>query len=236
MQSIKPHTHQERTQIIEKLTAELQQTFGDNLIALAVEGSYARNEDKAYSDLELTAFLKTKEGYEDWEIRRIDDGQLIVIVAETKESYIRKYLEVTDIWYATGSYTILPIINEEFIKELNEYKPTDLEVNCRKQVEKRWPHFQEITSKILNSIESNDQEGFAMSFYPLVKEMLVIMAYLNCKNYTTLTSYISQAREFAIKPVGFEELVGLFLSRNNQDLNLYKETVMKVFESLEEIT
>ena len=58
MKGIKSHTHQERTKLIQQLIPNLRAQYDDNFVALAADGSYARNKDTDYSDLELVLFLK----------------------------------------------------------------------------------------------------------------------------------------------------------------------------------
>ena len=101
MQSIKYHTHKEREKVLQKLVPIIQKQLGDNLIALAVGGSFARDADIDYSDIELVAFTR-KSLDNDWEIRKIEDGMLIVVVADTKENYIKKYYYKECILKATG--------------------------------------------------------------------------------------------------------------------------------------
>src|SRR5437868_1661477 len=109
MLGIKPHTHEQRTKIINILTPLIQQKFGNNFVALAGDGSYARDEDTDYSDLELTVFLKKIPNNANWIEHKIVNGLLIVIVPETKRSIIDKYLDVTESWYASSATKLLPI-------------------------------------------------------------------------------------------------------------------------------
>src|SRR3989344_5027647 len=142
MQSIQSHTHKEREKVLQKLLPIIQKQLGDNLIALAVGGSFARNADIDYSDIELVAFIK-KPLENDWEIRKIEDGMLIVVVADTKENYIKKYLDISDIWYASGAEKLSPIINAEFINEINNFKTKKIKkkkIN-KKNKKKYWGSF-----------------------------------------------------------------------------------------------
>ena len=56
---MKRHTHAERDEILRTVIVPmLQKELGKNLIAIAADGSFARNEDRDYSDLELLVFVK----------------------------------------------------------------------------------------------------------------------------------------------------------------------------------
>ena len=54
--------HPEQAEIIEKLLDRIIEFYGDNLVSLAVFGSFARGEPKLNSDLDILIILKKKEG------------------------------------------------------------------------------------------------------------------------------------------------------------------------------
>ncbi len=93
MQGIKKHTHQDRAEVIKQLIPIIKDKYGENLVALAVEGSYVRDEDTDYSDLEMIVFLKENPKSKNWEMRRIVDGLYIVVVSETRQSYFTPRIE-----------------------------------------------------------------------------------------------------------------------------------------------
>ena len=233
MQGIKLHTHEERNDVIDKVLPFLIDTFGDNLIALGADGSFARNEDLAYSDLELVAFFQ--EIPKDWKYRKIIDGMLTVIVAETKTSYIEKYLDVSDVWYASGAGKLYPLMNDAFIEEINSFEPEKKEEKCFQQIEKRWPFYQEIASKVLNTCLQKDKEAMALVFSSMVKELLILMSFLNTTPYKTLGTYIRQAKDFPLKPKGFDKLLELFVGGKFQRFDLIKTETEEVFTSLEDM-
>ena len=118
MKGLKKYTHQDRQRIVEEILPQIREKFGDNLIALAAQGSFARNEDFDYSDLELIAFVK-KMPEDRWGgIGKIVDGLLIELIWTTRENYIALTLDVTKDWYISASDKLQPIINAEFINEL----------------------------------------------------------------------------------------------------------------------
>ncbi len=233
MNSITAHSRVGRSKLIKTLISLLEGKFGDNFIALGAEGSYSRSEDKPYSDLELTVFLKNISGYENWEIRKIIRGQLLIVIPETRESYIQKYIEVTPVWHMSGYGTLLPLVNKPFIEEINNYTPHNVKEKCIEIVRGRWYHFQEITAKLLNSMEGNNATGVALTFYPFVKELLVLLAYINHTPYKTLITYTEQALQFKTLPDGFATLVDMFVTQKS--VLQSKSLIVQVFESTERI-
>ena len=86
MKGLKKHSHQDRERVIRELVPLIKKKFGDNLIALAADASYARGEDFDYSDLELFAFVKEMPEGKDMEgMSRIRDGMLIELIWTTRE-------------------------------------------------------------------------------------------------------------------------------------------------------
>ena len=58
---LKKYTHDQRTKIIKEVVVPiLKRELGKNLVAIAADGSYARNEDIDFSDIELIIFVKNK--------------------------------------------------------------------------------------------------------------------------------------------------------------------------------
>lgn len=181
--------------------------------------------------MELVAFFK--EVPKDWNYRKIIDGLLTVIVAETKVSYIEKYLDISDVWYASGAGKLYPLMNDAFIEEINSFEPEKKEEKCLQQIEKRWPFYQEITAKVLNTCLQKDKESMALIFSSMVKELLIIMSYLNTTPYKTLGTYIEQAKDFPLKPMGFDNLLDLFVEGEFPKFNRIKTDTEEVFASLE---
>ena len=234
MKEIKPHTHRERLEAARRLISIIRKKLGSNLIAVAACGSFARNKDIEYSDLELVAFVK-KLPQTPWEIRKIVDGLLIVVVVETKDSYIRKYLEVSDVWYASGSERLSPVLNKKFVQKFMNFKPEKVKEKCIKQVKSRFYQYQEITAKTLNAILEKNREGFPIIFHQMIKELLIILSYLNQTPYTTLGSYVSEARKFALKPDGFDQLVEISSDGRFGHWQALKQLVENVFSDMEQM-
>ena len=85
MQGLKPHTREERLAIAHALIPLFEQKFGDNLIAVALVASGAREADRAYSDLEMTVFLHEVPTDGDPYLQRVYDGMLIEVEYMTEE-------------------------------------------------------------------------------------------------------------------------------------------------------
>ena len=236
MKGLKKHSHQDREKVIRELIPLIKKKFGDNLVALAADASYARGEDFDYSDLELFAFVKKMpEGKTVEGMSRIRDGMLIELVWTTRETYLAKVKEVTEEWYIAGSDTLLPIINEDFIAELNSYKIENLKEKCLREAVRFWPQVQESTAKVLNAVTRENRDGLPMLLFYLLNNMLVELSLLNHTPYITMIKFIPQARSFKVKPARFDEFLDLIVSGGYTDLSLLKELITEVFEGFEDI-
>ena len=236
MKGLKKHSHQNREKVIRELIPLIKKKFGDNLIALAADASYARGEDFDYSDLELFAFVKEMpEGKTLEGMSRIRDGMLIELVWTTRETYLAKVKEVTEEWYIAGSDTLLPIINEEFIAELNSYTIENLKEKCLKEAVRFWPQVQESTAKVLNAITRENRDGLPLLLFYLLEHMLAELSFLNQTPYITMARFVSRARSFPVKPARFDELLDLIVSGGYTDLPLLAELSTEVFEGFEDI-
>ncbi len=234
MEGIKQHTHQDREKVVNEMVPVIKEYFGDNLVALAAQASYARGDDADYSDLELIAFLKKMpEGKDTQGMSRIRDGMLIELTWMTREAYVTQIKDVNEEWYISGSDVLQPLINEEFIMELNNYMIENLKEKCLKQAERHWPEVQESTTKLLNAIEQENRQGIPMLVFYMLKDILISIAFLNMKPFTTLAKYIPETRTFEHKPTKFNELIDMIVKGEYQDLGKLKELTISVFEELE---
>lgn len=229
---LKPHTHEEREKIAERLLPQIQEKFGDNLIALAATASFARNDDGKYSDLELTAFLKTvPEGKHGVGI--IHDGMLIEVMWTTRDEYIEEVKNASEEFYLAGSDVMVPIFNEPFINELNQIKPTFSESALAEHARRYFPEVQESTSKVLKAIERNDRDGMPLVYWDMVRHSLTLLTFLNARPFTTFATFVSEARTFAKKPSTFEKLIEP-LDKGFGELSELEPMVIKTFEELEQ--
>ena len=236
MKGLKKHSHRDRQRVVEEMLPLIQKRFGENLIAVAAQASYARDEDVDYSDLELIAFVRKMPEGKRWEgMGRIRDGLLVELVWTTREAYLEDVREVTANWYIAGSDTLLPVINDQFIEELNNYKVSDLEHKCLARATKHWHEVQESTAKVLNAIVTNNREAVPLLVFDMLRHMLIVLSFVNQSPYITFARFISQARTFEVKPAGFEELIDIVVRGVYEDLQVLEEAVVNVFSQFETI-
>ncbi|MCP4583718.1 MAG: hypothetical protein GY839_19075 [candidate division Zixibacteria bacterium] len=236
MKGVRKYTHEDRQKVIEEMIPLIKKKFGDNMIALASLASFARGDDADYSDLELVAYLKKMpEGNEPKGMSKIRDGLLVELEWTTKEEEIKNTHEVTGDWYIAGSDIQKAIINEELIKEINDYIPKDLKDKCLIRAARLWYEVQEATCKVLNAIAQNNSEGISLLVFDMFLQMLKEVSFLNQTPYVTYSTYISQAKGFKLRPGTFDELIEMMESGSYTDLASLKRIVEKVYTEFEVI-
>lgn len=236
MKGIKAHTHEDRTRVIEEMIPLVRKEFGDNLIGLAAQGSYARGEDGPYSDLELIAFLKKKpKGEMVSGMAKIRDGMLVELLWTTREKYLQSTIDVNADWYLSGSDVLLPVINKEYIRNIGTYQSKRVKENCLKHAAERFYELQESTTKLLNAIEDDNLENTGLVAFDMFMNMLVVLSFLNQTPYTTLSRFVTQAAQFPMKPDGFDELTAIMVKGDYRDLGRLEEAATTVFEGFEQL-
>lgn len=234
MRGLQKYSHQERELIIQEMLPLIQAKFGDNLIALAAQASYARNEDADYSDLELIAFVR--EMPPDKKVGgmgRIFEGLLVELIWMTREHYLQNTKEPNPNWYISGSDRLLAFINKPFIDELNAYQIIDLREKCLRHAASLWHDVQESTGKTLNAIRRKNRFGISLLAHDMYFNMLKVLSFLNCKPYTTFAKFIEEAQKFPTKPAHFIDLTRLLIKGEFQDFSKLQKTVERVFGEFE---
>lgn len=236
MRGIKEHSRQDRLRVIAKLTPIIRERFGENLVALAAQASFARGEDSAYSDLELIAFVRRMPDGKRWGgLGRIRDGMLVELVWTTGEIYIEDVRRVTGNWYAAGSAVLLPLVNEEFVRGLNDYKVENLAGKCLERAAAQWHEVQEAAAKVLNAVVANDREALPLLASDMLRHMLIVLSFLNQTPYVTFARFVSQAKTFAVKPEGFGRLLDQVTRADYRDLQPLRAAVTDVFTQFENL-
>lgn len=236
MKGLKKHSKADRRRVVQALIPSIKKKFGDNLVALAYDGSMARDEDADYSDVELVAYLKNMPEEKGSKMMvKIADGMLVEFEWITKAEEIKKVREITDDWYIAGSDFQKAIINEELINEINEYKAPDIEKRCRDRAAIKWYEVQESTCKLLNAIDQDNIEGVPLLFFDVCLRMLIVLSFLNATPYTTFSRFVAQARQFNIKPDHFNEFLDILVKGECSDFDKLKWLVEKIFTEFEVI-
>lgn len=235
---LQPHTHAQREALIAQLIPLWKEKFGDNLLAVAACASYARGVDLSYSDLELDVFLQEKlpEG-EDRYLQRVVDGMLIEVIYYTSQEYIRSVTEPGRDWFVAASDVLVGVYNPGYVEDLvkqvrNVCYPSEAYLHQAAQYRYE---LQEAFGKVLNAVEQENVEGISLLLADAVLFLLRTLATLNQQPLTTFSRFISEARNFSVKPDHMDDLLDIMVQGSYQDLPRLSELVFELFTSLEQI-
>lgn len=238
IKGIRAHSRDDRLAVVDQLISLWKEKFGDNLLGIAVSASVARGEDQAYSDLELDVFLRDKPAIkEEQYLQRVVNGMLIEAIYHTPEEFLKERETIPDHWYISASDQWMVVYNQEFFDDLldklekNQYN----HVNFLTTATSGRYELQESFCKVLNAVEMENREGISLLLMDAVLHLLQMLSFLNQQPFTTFSRYISQAREFQIKPTRFDDLLNLLVDGTYQELEQVKEICLAVFASIEEI-
>jgi hypothetical protein len=210
--------------------------LGSNLVGLAVQGSYARGEDREHSDLELVAFLKELpvDGPR-LDGEQIFDGMLVDLVWTTEDAYIASVKEVTEAWYIAGSDYLAPLVNSALIERINAIQPENLEARCLQQAVRRWPALYEATTKVLNAVAREDATDLGRLFFSVLDHVLAELAFLNAKPYISSSTTLGEALRLPLQPPSLPELAVIAAEGGYTDRQHVASAVLSVLAELEEL-
>lgn len=229
---LRPHTHEDRRRVLERVASQARAHFGDNLIALASTGSFARGDDGAYSDLEATAFLTEmppgKRG-----VGRIVDGLLIELIWTTRQAWLDMVCASPgEEWHLAGSDVLQPVINPEFIAGLKAEARRVRRDTCLTLAHNHWHDVQESTAKVLKASACGDAEALSLVFPDMARHVLISLAFLNARPFTTFARFISEARTFDLLPPSFEPMAAALRSDYSDTAGIHA-LALALFDDME---
>lgn len=231
---LRKYTHTQRAKIITKtIVPRIRKQLGRNLIAIAADGSYARNEDTDFSDVELIIFVKNKKNLP-MGFGRIINGILVEGLYVTEQEYYKRTVEPNEHWYISGSDVLKPITNPSFVKRVQRYTVENLSEKCFKQAREVLCEIQESFGKLFNTIRKKNRENFFPVLADAVINTLKLMAFINETPYKTISSFITQARQFQIKPKGFDEFIQIVVDGSYTDLKTLEQSATVLFTGIED--
>ncbi|MFH1291785.1 MAG: hypothetical protein ABIH87_01125 [bacterium] len=236
MKGIKKYTHKEREAVLHEMVPLIKQRFGKNLLAIAARGSFARNTDQPYSDLELFAFLKEmprgqkKLPYA--KIHKMRDGLSVELILITEKTYIDEVKEVNGSWFGQGSEKLLAVYNKPFVDKLNKYKAKDVRNKTLNEAFALWPSIFFSSSMVLDIAKKKDHEKIAIALHGMFENMLNFLAFINQTPYTSGSKKILESKKFKIKPKDFSELTTLIVNGNFQKYLEIKKLVSSVTQDM----
>lgn len=231
---LKKHSHAERSQILRKfIVPALRKELGKNLIAIAADGSFARREDSAYSDLELMIFVKDSKNLP-FGFSKIYDGLLIEGLFITEQEYHDMIHEPNKHWYIAGSDKLRAITNRIFVDRLEKYRVKDRVRKFTQMMRQSICEVQESFGKLFNAIDQRNSENLFIVLSEAVNAVLKLMAYSNQKPYSSSRKIITESRALKKKPRGLDDFLSVVVEGKYLEWNLLERVAKNLFSGIEE--
>jgi hypothetical protein len=211
----------------------LRRELASNLIAVAVDGSVARNEDTCYSDLELMIFVKDKRTLPHG-FSKVHDGLLVEGLFITERDYYKMIQEPSDQWYLAGSDRLLPVVNKKFLQKLKRYRVKNIERKCNALTMETLHEVQEAFGKLLTAIDTRNRENLFVILSDVVHSMLKLLSFINQIPYTSSKKFITEAKKFREKPEGFDDFFDLVTEAAYTDWQLLEKYAVRLFNGVED--
>lgn len=235
---LRPYTRAGRARVADALLPLWREKFGRNLLAVAADGSFARGDDGAYSDLELVVFLREAPGPgEDRYLQRVVDGMKVEALYVTEAEYLASWRTLSPDWFIAGSSRLAPL-----------HAPAEVERISRAALAVRHPRHlflaraahrllevQEAFAKVLTAVERGSAEGLGLLLWDGVLHTLVVLSFLNERPYTTLATFVSEARLLPRTPPRLDELLDLVERGGPAEPDHLRELLPAVLAGLEEM-
>jgi hypothetical protein len=231
---LKAHTHEERRRIADMVVPLIVRHMGRDLLALAQTGSFARNSDQPFSDLDFIGFVRHRQNSDREIVNLIFDGLLIHIWFLTRDDYLSIHKnKVGAQWPYAAAITLVPLINEPFIRSFSDVPPNNNPEDYRAAIYELWPFVQEATSKLLNAVSRRNDEAVYFLYWSMAEKLTVILSLLNAKPVSTRSSVFADARTFALLPDNYLAL--LDPGSGIGDINQLGQRALAAFEGTERL-
>jgi kanamycin nucleotidyltransferase len=202
-------SNEERIMSAEKILLELKNKYKVDLLAVTVEGSTAKNLDKPYSDLEMTAIMADDFKHERW-YAFIYNGLFVGIGYDRLGTVIESIKNVNYEWCVAG---------DRFLTAKFIYDPTNLAERIRKYTEEiinstnfmdlAKEAFADMYENVLKLITIDDEDimSAAQSARGIAYWATMTVGLINKKRFLSSRMIYSQAKQLEQIPDRYSECI-----------------------------
>jgi kanamycin nucleotidyltransferase len=230
-----PMNHEDRLALAKEIAGRFQAHFGDEVRAVGIYGSLARNTDTAYSDIEMYCIVKgdgIEKRYE-WSA-----GNWKAEVDVQSGDVLTKWAaELDELWSLThGSCIhILPLYDpENFFGSLKEkvYDHTDDEFNTVLK-DMIVGELYEFLGKIRNTLASGNTSSLPLQAGNLTKFGAFMIGLANRSLYTSSSTLLPESLALQDRPQGYDALCQMVMRGELSDFPHVVEAADDFWEGVE---
>jgi predicted nucleotidyltransferase len=205
------HSHADREQYLHQVMEFLQTTYREHIEGIAVEGSYARQTDLEFSDIELTVLLTQKPTDLADDLLFMFDGCKVGVSFFETAPFLKKYRDVSSVdWVHFGNGYEVPLYHERFMMEVENTVIDDVEQKCQRLAKE---HFEwevhEYFGKLFNAILHTQEDFLPLIFAKTFEMSCEVLALLNYQAFPTYADLIKTTRGFTKLPPSFESMFAI---------------------------
>lgn len=215
----KPQTNADRQAILERIVADLQKSYGDQIIAIGLYGSMSRGSDLPYSDVELCCILRGEEIDEtkEW----VYGASKAEVNIQSPDCYESDLLDVDEAWAIwKGSYLDMKSIygDDSFFAARRKlvHSPSDEEFNDVIAGMIVGELF-EWMGKLRNARHSMDNTIPPQLAFKFVEHGALMLGLAHRHCYTTGSSMVKESMQLPNRPDGYDALCKLVQSGRLSD-------------------
>lgn len=235
VRGLRRHGRAERERIAGEVVEGLRRTLGADLLGVAATGSFARGDDRAYSDLEMIVFARPRPEGEDAYLQRVVDGLLVEAEYTTRDAYLERFRSLPDDWYASGSEPLAPLHGAAFVDAVHREREAIRHPDAAfvRRAAHRFLDVQESFGKVLNALESGRTGSLSLLLADAAVHLLATLSFLNRRPFTTFAAFADEARAFPEKPPGLDALLDAVAAGGSGDPDRLRDLLLEVFSGME---
>lgn len=200
--------HRARLRVAYALKRKILKKYGDQVLGIAIYGSVAKNQDRAYSDLEMFVVTRRKQTARD--VRYVYKDMTVEVSYSSARTLLREARRVTTNWaIEADSYRSYAVIYEKnaWFEKLRRAVTTQDPQAFNKAIKKYMVWLHELMGKIKNAYRYRDNDLFLWLATFLGWESILLLGLMNRHYYKSERVMFAEVLSLPLLPRAYERLL-----------------------------
>jgi kanamycin nucleotidyltransferase len=227
-------THEERIQLAQAITQAILRQHGDSVIAVAIYGSVAKEEDETYSDLEMWAVMQ--DPFATREQAFIYQDISVELSYLSRERMLAQAGEVTSLWpLEADAYHAFRTLFErqDFSEQVYQVTSNLREADFHAAMRQAMIETFENLGKLKNAWERADQYGVIECGRRLTFTTAMLIGLANRRFYPSLRGLHQLAKQMPRQPRDYPRLLDLAGAFTTTDRSQVYQAALELWENLQ---
>lgn len=225
--------HRARLRIAHELKKKILKKHGNNVLGIAIYGSVAKNQDRAYSDLEMFVVTKRKQAVRD--VRYVYRDMTVEVAYTSARTVLREARRVTPNWaIEADSYRSYAVLYEQkawFKKLQRAVQAQDLQA-FTKAIKKYMVWLHELMGKIKNAYRFHDDHLFYWLATFFGWESILLLGLMNRHYYESERVMFDEVLSLPLLPRNYKKLLGIVFRFTPADHDAVYNGAMTLYREL----